>query len=196
MNDQLSLLFVLVETAGIFAPIAFILFHLLRQFLFIPVSLVCLTGGILFGSFFGSVFSIIGLMLNSIFFYFLIKKMPKTHAKLSKLKKRWFGEYRNLTVGQVAVLRLIPFFHFHLLNFCLIERNKSFKQYLKNIWLTNFPLAIFYTVFGEFISQFSFPMILLILFSLAILAIILREKVIIIKWREFFREGISSSKME
>ena len=195
MSNQLSLLFVLVETVGILAPIAFILFHLLRQFLFIPVSLVCLAGGILFGSLFGSVFSIIGLMLNSIFFYFLIKKMPKTYAKLSNLKKRWFGEYRNLTVGQVAVLRLIPFLHFHLLNFCLIERNKSFQHYLKNIWLTNLPLAVFYTVFGEFISQFSLPMIVLILFSLAILAIILREKVIIIKWREFFKKEIRS-KME
>ncbi|QED48879.1 TVP38/TMEM64 family protein [Cytobacillus dafuensis] len=187
MNDQLSLLFVMVETAGILAPIAFILFHILRQFLFIPVPLVCLTGGILFGSIFGSIFSIIGLMLSSILFYFLISRMPKTHAKLTKLKKRWFGEYRNLSVGQVAVLRLIPFIHYHLLNFCLIERNRSFHVYLKNSWLTNFPLAIFYTVFGEFISRFTPSMILLILFSLGILVFILREKVTIIKWKEFFK---------
>lgn len=187
MDDQLTMLFVMVEKAGILAPIAFILFHILRQFLFIPVPLVCLTGGILFGSFFGSIFSMIGLMLSSIFFYMLISKMPKTHKKLTKLKKRWFGEYRNLTVGQVAVLRLIPFIHYHLLNFCLIERNKSFQDYLKNSWITNLPLAVFYTVFGEFISRFTPSMILLILFSLAVLVFILREKVTIIKWREFFK---------
>ncbi|MED3571341.1 TVP38/TMEM64 family protein [Cytobacillus praedii] len=187
MDDQLTMLFVMVETAGILAPIAFILFHILRQFLFIPVPLVCLTGGILFGSFFGSVFSMIGLMLSSMIFYMLINKMPKTHKKLSKLKKRWFGEYRNLTVGQVAVLRLIPFIHYHLLNFCLIERNKSFQDYMKHSWITNLPLAIFYTVFGEFISRFTPSMILLILFSLAILVFILREKVTIIKWKEFFK---------
>ncbi|MBS4191555.1 TVP38/TMEM64 family protein [Bacillus sp. FJAT-49705] len=187
MNDQLSLLFVMVETAGILAPIAFILFHVLRQFLFIPVPLVCITGGILFGSIFGSIFSIIGLMMSSILFYFLISRMPKTHSKLSKLKKRWFGEYRNLSVGQVVVLRLIPFIHYHLLNFCLIERNRSFHVYLKNSWITNFPLAIFYTVFGEFISRFTPSMILLILFSLGILVFILREKVTIIKWKEFFK---------
>ncbi|MFE8696962.1 TVP38/TMEM64 family protein [Cytobacillus sp. FJAT-53684] len=187
MNDQLAMLFVMVETAGILAPIAFILFHILRQFLFIPVSLVCIAGGVLFGSFFGSVFSMIGLVLSSVFFYFLISKMPKTHDKLSRLKKRWFGEYRNLTVGQISVLKLIPFVHYHLLNFCLIERNKSFKDYLKNSWITNLPLAVFYTVFGEFISRFTPSMILIILFSLGVLVFILREKVTIIKWREFFK---------
>ncbi|MBP2240683.1 putative membrane protein YdjX (TVP38/TMEM64 family) [Cytobacillus eiseniae] len=187
MNDELSMLFVMVETVGILAPIAFIFFHILRQFLFIPVPLVCIAGGILFGSFFGSVFSIIGLMLSSIFFYFLINKMPKIHTKLSKLKKRWFGEYRNLTVGQIAVLRLIPFIHYHLLNFCLIERNKSFSAYLKNSWITNLPLAVFYTVFGEFISRFTPSIILIILFSLGLLVFIMREKVTIIKWREFFK---------
>lgn len=187
MNESLALLVVVVETAGILAPIAFILFHTIRQFLFIPVSLVCITGGVLFGSLFGSIFSIFGLMLNSILFYFLIKKLPKTHAKLSSLKNRWFGEYRNLSVGQVAVLKLIPFIHYHLLNFCLIERDKTFPVYMKNSWLTNLPLAIFYTVFGEFISQFTPSIVMLILFSLAILAFVLREKVSIIKWKEFFK---------
>ncbi|WP_066292590.1 TVP38/TMEM64 family protein [Bacillus sp. FJAT-29937] len=187
MSDQLSLLFVMIETAGILAPIAFILVHILRQFFFIPVPLVCVTGGILFGSLFGSLFSLIGLILSSILFYFLISRMPKTHAKLSNLKKRWFGEYRNLSVGQIAVLRLIPFIHYHLLNFCLIERNKSFQDYVKNSWVTNLPLAIFYTVFGEFISRFTPSMILIILLSLGVLVFILREKVTVIKWREFFK---------
>lgn len=187
MNDQLAVLFVMIETAGFLAPIAFILFHVLRQFLFIPVALVCIAGGVVFGSFWGIVFSIVGLMLSNILFFFLINKLPKMHNKLSRLKKRWFGEYRNLTVGQITVLRLIPFVHYHLLNFCLIERSKSFTDYIKCSWLTTFPLAVFYTVFGEFISRFSTSMILLIIFSLAILVFVLREKVTVIKWREFFK---------
>jgi len=117
----------------------------------------------------------------------LITKMPRTHEKLSLLRKRWFGKYRNLTVGQVAVLRLIPFIHYHLLNFCLMERNKSFDQYLKNSWITNLPLAVFYTVFGEFISRFTPSMIILILLSLSVLVFVLREKVTVIKWKEFFK---------
>ncbi len=189
MEDGLSLLFILVEAGGLFAPIAFIFFHIFRQFLFIPVTLVCMTGGILFGSILGTFYSLIGLIICSLGFYFLIGKLPKTHEKLSTLKRKWFGEYRNLTVPQTAILRLIPFIHFHLLNFCLIEKNKSYQAYLKNSILTNLPLAFFYSVFGEFISGFTPEIIIIILFSLFLLTYLFREKMAIIKWADFFNQN-------
>jgi uncharacterized membrane protein YdjX (TVP38/TMEM64 family) len=151
------------------------------------VAVICVAGGVLFGTVAGTFYSVIGLFLSSFLFYFLIKRMPKTHKKLSLIKKKWFGEYRNLTTSQVAILRLIPFIHYHLLSFCLLERYKSFKDYMKASFMTNFPLALFYTVFGEFISRFTPTMILVILFSLSILVYVLREKVTVIKWHEFFK---------
>ncbi|WP_400242723.1 TVP38/TMEM64 family protein [Niallia sp. JL1B1071] len=189
MEEQLSVLFVMVEVSGILAPIIFILFHTLRQFLFIPPILVCIAGGVLFGVTLGTIYSIIGLTINCLIFYVVIHRMPKTHRKLSNLKKRWFGEYRNLTLGQITVLRLIPVFHYHLLNFCLLEKRKSLKEYGKSSFLSNIPLAFFYTIFGQFISQFSLTMVVIIMFALAILVYILREKITIIKWREFFKEA-------
>lgn len=189
MEEQLSILFVMVEVGGVLAPIIFILFHTLRQFLFIPPILVCIAGGVLFGVTLGTIYSIIGLTINCLLFYVIIHRLPKTHRKLSTLKKRWFGEYRNLTLGQITVLRLIPVFHYHLLNFCLLEKRKSIKTYGKSAFLSNIPLAFFYTIFGQFISQFSLTMVVIIMFALAILVYILREKITIIKWREFFKEA-------
>ncbi|MGP7816736.1 TVP38/TMEM64 family protein [Niallia sp. 01092] len=189
MNEQLSMLFVMIELSGIFAPIAFILFHTARQVLFIPPMIVCIAGGILFGITLGTIYSIIGLTLNCIFFYLIIHKFPKIHRKLSVLKKRWFGEFRNLTVGQITVLRLIPFINYHLLNFCLLEKRQGIKDYIKYACISNIPLAFFYTIFGQFIKQFTPTMMIIILFSLCILVYILREKVTIIKWKEFFKEA-------
>ncbi|MCQ6273453.1 TVP38/TMEM64 family protein [Bacillus sp. V3B] len=189
MDEGMSLLLVIVGAGGILAPISFILFHILRQFFFIPVTLVCVTGGILFGSLLGTIYSLIGLMLSSLCFYLLIGKMPKTHEKLSKLKNKWFGEYRNVTVAQSAILRLIPLIHFHLLNFCLIEKNREFRPYLKNSLLSNFPLAFVYSVFGEFISRFTPIFMIFILLLLMMLAYFFREKAATIKWREFFKAG-------
>ncbi|MEZ2716786.1 alkaline phosphatase [Niallia circulans] len=189
MEEQLSVLFVMVEVSGILAPIIFILFHTLRQFLFIPPILVCIAGGILFGVTLGTIYSIIGLTINCLLFYAVIHRLPKTHNKLSHLKKKWFGEYRNLTLGQISILRLIPVFHYHLLNFCLLEKRKSLKEYSKTSFISNIPLAFFYTIFGQFISQFSLTMVVIIMFALAILVYILREKITIIKWREFFKEA-------
>jgi uncharacterized membrane protein YdjX (TVP38/TMEM64 family) len=187
VDEGMSLLLVIVGAGGILAPISFILFHVLRQFLFIPVTLVCVAGGILFGSLLGTFYSLIGLMLSSFCFYLLIGRLPKIHERLSKLKNKWFGEYRNITVAQSAILRLIPFIHFHLLNFCLIEKNCEFKPYLKNSLLSNLPLAIAYSVFGEFMSRFTPLFMAFILLLLMMLAYFFREKAAIIKWRKFFK---------
>jgi uncharacterized membrane protein YdjX (TVP38/TMEM64 family) len=192
MNEDLALLFVVAEAGGILAPLAFIIFHLVRSFLFIPVSVVVIAGGILFGTLWGTVLTIIGLMGVSIFFYVFIDKMPKTHEKLVKVKKRWFGEYRNLTTGQIALLRLIPFVHYHLLNFCLMQRKPEFREYLKASFVTNVPIALVYTIFGEYISRFTPSIILIFLLTLTVLVYLLREKQNVIKWRVFFRENVKS----
>ena len=189
MDDSLSLLFIMIEAGGWLAPLAFIFFHLMRQFLFIPVPVVCMAGGVLFGTIWGTLYSIVGLIAASLIFFVLIKRMPNTQLRLSNIRKRWFGEYRKLTVGQIAVLRLIPFVHYQLLNFCLFERNQNMQNYLKGSVLTILPLAFFYTVFGEFIGTFTPTMIIIILFALTVLVYLLREKMTVIKWREFFKSA-------
>ncbi|MCJ8009892.1 TVP38/TMEM64 family protein [Lederbergia wuyishanensis] len=189
MNEQLLIMLAIMEGTGMLAPFIFILFHVLRQFLFIPVVLLCMAGGILFGSFLGTVYSMAGLLLLSSLFYFCIRKMPRTHAKLMKIKYKWFGRYTKMTVGQIAVLRLIPFFHYHLLNLCLLERRPDFRGFIKGSFATNLPLAFFYTVFGEFITHFTPTIAVVIIGSLLLLFYILREKIAIIAWEDFFKQS-------
>jgi uncharacterized membrane protein YdjX (TVP38/TMEM64 family) len=187
MNEDLSLLLIMVEAGGIMAPLAFVVFHLLRSFLFIPVSVVIVAGGVLFGTLWGTIYSVIGLMGVSVFFYVFIDKMPKTQERIIKIKNRWFGEYRNLTVGQIAILRLIPFVHYHLLSFCLKQRKPKFKEYMRASFVTNIPIALFFTIFGEYISTFTPSVIGMILIGLTCLVYLLREKQNVIKWRDFFK---------
>ena len=104
-----------------------------------------------------------------------------------KVKMKWFGTYAQFTVAQIAILRLIPFFHYHLLNACLMERKPAFRDYVKNSILTNIPLAFFYTVFGEFITAFNPSIIVFLLICLTIVFHLLREKMVVIKWTEFFQ---------
>ena len=113
--------------------------------------------------------------------------MPKTQERIIKIKSRWFGEYRNLTVGQIAILRLIPFVHYHLLSFCLKQRKPRFKEYIKAYLLTNIPIAFFFTIFGEYISTFTPSLIILILLGLTGLVYLLRERQNVIQWKVFFK---------
>ncbi|GIN59116.1 hypothetical protein J8TS2_34350 [Lederbergia ruris] len=188
MNEQLLIMLTFVQGTGTLAPVIFIFFHVIRQFIFIPVIMVCMAGGILFGSVLGTLFSMIGLLILSALFYFCIRKMPSTHEKLLKIKNKWFGRYAKMTVGQIAILRLIPFFHYHLLNLCLLERRPDFKGFMKGAFATNLPLAFFYTVFGEFITHFTPTISVIILLALLLLVYILREKMSTVAWNEFFSQ--------
>lgn len=186
MDEQLLIMLSIMQGSGVIAPLLFIMFHVVRQFMFIPVVLICMAGGILFGSILGTVYSMVGLMLLSALFYCCIRKIPRTYEKLLRIKHRWFGPYVKMTIGQIAILRLIPFFHYHLLNVCLLERRPDFRGFMKGAFATNLPLAFFYTIFGEYITQFSPGMATLIVIALFILFYLLREKIITVKWQDFF----------
>lgn len=70
MEEQIAMLLVIAQTSGFLAPIAFILLHFLRQFLFIPVVVICIAGGVLFGTVAGTFYSVLGLLLSSLLFLY------------------------------------------------------------------------------------------------------------------------------
>lgn len=181
-----SYLMAVVETGGIFAPLLFIFFHLLRPVFFLPVVFICISGGILFGAVAGTAYSIIGITLSSMGFYVIIRFMPKTFDRLVHLKGKLIGKHSELTTPQIAILRLIPFIHFHLLSLCLIEVTQGFREYTKSSLLTNIPLAIVYTSIGKWISNLSPFYIIVFLLALLPLIYVLRRKEVVIKWNKFF----------
>lgn len=176
-----------IELGGLFAPILFISFHLLRPLLFLPVVFICISGGVLFGAVAGTIYSIIGITLSSIIFYGIIRWMPRTLDRLLRLKQKLIGQQSEFTTPQIAVLRLVPFIHFHLLSVCLIEISTNFKDYTKSSLLSNIPLAFVYTSIGKWISNLSPVHILILLVALLPLIYLLRRKEINIKWKDFFQ---------
>ena len=95
MDEQLLIMLAFMEGSGMLAPFVFIIFHILRQFIFIPVAVVCMAGGIIFGSLLGTIYSLTGLLLLSAFFYFCIGKLPGTHAQLMEIKYKWLSRTRS-----------------------------------------------------------------------------------------------------
>ncbi|WP_174614000.1 TVP38/TMEM64 family protein [Virgibacillus ihumii] len=180
-------LLAIVETGGFFAPLLFIICHLFRPLFFLPVVLICISGGVLFGTIAGTVYSVVGITLSSIIFYGVIRWMPGTTNKLLHLKQKIIGSNSKLTTSQIALMRLIPFIHFHLLSLCLIEISAGFKEYMKSSLLSNIPLALVYTSIGKWISSLSPLHVLVLLAVLLPIIYLLRRKEIIIKWNDFFQ---------
>ncbi|MFD1735948.1 TVP38/TMEM64 family protein [Bacillus salitolerans] len=186
MNQTMTMLFAFLEGSGMWAPVIFLLFHSIRQFLFIPVALLCVVGGILFGALLGTLYSVVGLTISCIVFYFLYQGMPKTFAKVHRMKERWIGDRINLTIGQITILRCIPFMQYQLLSLILLERKKNLFSFTKQSIITNTPTAILYTLFGQSISHLSPSVIVIILLCFTALFYLLRERVTTVKWTSFF----------
>ncbi|WP_181349786.1 TVP38/TMEM64 family protein [Thalassobacillus sp. CUG 92003] len=165
-----------LQRSGSLAPLLFILIHLLRSFLFIPVMVLCISGGILFGIVAGTVYSIIGIMLSSLLFYRFIGHLPSVFHRLQKVYQKLSKRGSILTVKQVTVLRLIPFIHFHLLSFCLIEISADFREYTKASLISNFPLAIVYTSLGQSLSGLHWPIVFGLILALVALCMMLRSQ--------------------
>ncbi|AQQ52194.1 TVP38/TMEM64 family protein [Planococcus lenghuensis] len=154
MNQLQETVTTYIESAGWFAPVLFILLHMLRPLLLIPVLVVCILGGVLFGFVPGAILSFIGLSLMSFEMYVLVNRFPGFKARLDRLKER-FGHGRTLSLGQVLVLRVMPFVHFNLLNVYVMEMTKSFRQYASYTLAGLVAPAILYTAFGHALSSMS-----------------------------------------
>lgn len=150
---------VFIESAGWMAPFFFLLLHLIRPFLFLPVIAVCVLGGVAFGFVQGAILSYAGLLMMSAIIYFMLIRLPKFHKKMTRLKERIFTD-RTLSVGQVMVLRIMPFVHFQLLCFYLMDMTKNFREYMYYSALGLILPAIIYTAFGQSIAEFPWYMTL------------------------------------
>ncbi|MDR7073728.1 TVP38/TMEM64 family protein [Fictibacillus barbaricus] len=192
MLKDTSMFIEVLKFSGIFAPCVFIMLQAFRQFLFLPVGLICLTGGLLFGAVAGTLYSVIGITLSSVLFYWGMKGMPKLMGKIKKLQKKWIGKRMPFSVGQIAILKMVPFMHFHLLSLCLIDISSNFKEYTKASIISNIPLAVIYSSFGSVILSLSLITSISLLIGLSILFYLLRRKELIIKWSDFFEEGNKS----
>lgn len=167
--DQLdSTLKTFIEGFGWLAPILFVFLHLIRPILFLPVIVVCIAGGVVFGFFEGALLSFIGLSLMSFVSYVLVNKFPNFRDKMARLKEKMFPN-RTLSVGQVMILRIMPFIHFHLLSLYLMETTKNLREYMYFSTLGLIMPAILYTAFGQVITEMPWYVSLLMFAVLAIL---------------------------
>ncbi|MCA0969860.1 VTT domain-containing protein [Halobacillus litoralis] len=187
MGETSSTILQWLEHQESLAPLLFIAIHLLRPLLFLPVMLVCITGGVLFGPIAGTAYSVVGTMLSSLLFYRTIRLLPSGFDRLKGLKEKWLNKHARLSVQQVAILRLVPFIHFHLLSYCLLEISSDFKSYTKSSLFANLPLAVVYTSVGQWLSLFSIPA--MILFSAGLIAVcfFIRKKCEVVLWSDFFQ---------
>src|SRR3989338_8564323 len=118
-QDQLKLMYKSPETVkqyaagfGAFAPVIFILSYVVQAFvLFIPSSLLTISGGYIFGVVLGTVFSLIGVTISSIIVFLIARKLgrPFFRKVISKKELEHFDVFFKKR-GDISILlaRSIP----------------------------------------------------------------------------------------
>ena len=126
-----------LQQTGGWAPVLYIgLFVLLPAFFF-PVAVLALAGGLLFGLWWGSVYTFIGAVLNCAMMFLLARYVGRSQVQRlveQKLSPQW---QRRLQMADgkegfllLVILRLIPAVPYNLINYTFGLTGISFSSYL------------------------------------------------------------------
>lgn len=119
LNDNRMVLMNLVEQRGALAILAFIVIYAVSTALSLPGGAVLtVTGGFLFGTWFGTLYAVIGATAGAITVFLIAKTSlgDALRAKAGPSLRKMEAGFRENALSYLLVLRLIPLFPFFLVN--------------------------------------------------------------------------------
>lgn len=127
----------IISRCGSWAAIAYIgLFTLLPAFFF-PVAVLALAGGLLFGLFWGSIYTFAGAILNCTLMFLLARYTGRDKVEAliqKKLSPVWQQRLQNLNssggFALLVVLRLIPAVPYNLINYAFGLTAMPWRTYI------------------------------------------------------------------
>jgi uncharacterized membrane protein YdjX (TVP38/TMEM64 family) len=179
---------------GIFAPVLFMIIYTIRPLILFPASILSLGGGLAFGAFWGTVFTVIGATTGAALSFWVARKLGKNIAN-----KTWKGkgeviqhqlEQRGFLY--VILLRLIPVFNFDLISYLAGISKIKFKAFFLGTLLGIIPGTFAYNFLGSSIVDGSLSTILI---AILLFAVVLCVPLLINQDLKY-KLGLSSGKKE
>ncbi|MBU6444009.1 MAG: VTT domain-containing protein [Alphaproteobacteria bacterium] len=139
-----------VQSAGVFAPLAFMAIYAAATVAFVPGSVLTLAGGALFGPLAGTFYSLTGATIGATLAF-----LAGRHLGLDRLRARLGGRAAQIIEGVeredwrfVALVRLVPLVPFNLLNYALGLTRIRLIRYVVTSYVAMLPGAFAYTYLG------------------------------------------------
>lgn len=167
-----------VESYGILAPIAFIILYIILVNLFIPGTLITLVGGALFGTFLGTIYTVIAATIGASLAFIIARFLGGEYVNLlleKRFKKlyNYDKKFKKHGILIVLFLRLIPLFPFTGLNYALGLTKVKFKDYFIATLIGIIPGTFAYAYLGDSLAELSIINIIISIALIIILASIL-----------------------
>jgi uncharacterized membrane protein YdjX (TVP38/TMEM64 family)/Fe-S oxidoreductase len=141
-----------IQGYGILAPVVYMLIYTIAPALFLPGLPITIAGGILFGPFWGVIYTITSATLGACVAFLVSRYIARDgiNKKLRSPKWRRLDEgVENHGWKIVAFTRLIPLFPFNLLNYAFGLTKIKFLHYAITTFICMLPACIAFIVFSS-----------------------------------------------
>ncbi|MBU0910259.1 MAG: VTT domain-containing protein [Proteobacteria bacterium] len=142
----------LIAGYGVLAPVIYMLSYAVAPALFLPGLPLTIVGGILFGPFWGVVYTIISATVGASVAFLVSRYIGRDWIESKLRSPRWkkLDEMvENHGWKAVAFTRLIPLFPFNLLNYAFGLTRVKFLHYVLATFFCMLPACIAYIVFSS-----------------------------------------------
>ncbi|MEO0855078.1 MAG: TVP38/TMEM64 family protein [Cyanobacteria bacterium J06648_11] len=141
------------ESLGAWAPVLFVLAHVIACTLAIPGTILAVTGGALFGLAWGTVWSVVGGTLGAVLAFWMARKLlhdwaERRYGHTAKLKSFKASVAKN-ALAFVLVVRFAPISPFNVVNFLFGLTPVSLTDYTLGTVIGIVPGTIAYTWLGK-----------------------------------------------
>ncbi len=139
-----------VTNAGIAGPIVYMLIYIAATVLFLPGSVLTISGGLLFGPVLGTFYSLTAATIGASLAFLMARYLASdwVEQKAGGIVKRLKAGVESEGWRFVAFVRLVPLFPFNLLNYALGLTRIKLSHYIIASYLFMLPGTIAYTYLG------------------------------------------------
>jgi uncharacterized membrane protein YdjX (TVP38/TMEM64 family)/Fe-S oxidoreductase len=142
----------LIQGYGVLAPALYMLIYSLAPVFFLPGLPITIVGGILFGPFWGVVYTITGATVGASLAFLVARYLARDWIESKLTSPRWRRLDREVEKHGwkvVAFTRLIPAFPFNLLNYAFGLTRIPFLHYAVATFFCMLPACIAFIVFSS-----------------------------------------------
>ncbi|MEN6439038.1 MAG: VTT domain-containing protein [Syntrophobacter sp.] len=175
----------LIRSNEFLAPIIYMLIYTIAPSLFLPGLPITIAGGLIFGPFWGVVYTITSSTAGACLAFLISRYVARDWIERKLKSPRWRrldGEVERQGWKVVAITRLIPLFPFNLLNYAFGLTRIKFAHYALTTFICMLPACIAFIVFssslGDLLSgrlSFTFLIGILLIVLVSIFPIFYRR---------------------
>lgn len=136
---------------GLWAPLVYIIAYTIRPLIFFPASVLSIAGGLAFGAWMGTLYTIIGATLGAALSFYVAKTLGK-----SLVKKQWTGNAAKIQKQMeqngflyVLLFRFIPVINFDLISYLAAISKVRFVSFVTATFIGIIPGTFAYNFLGS-----------------------------------------------